>query len=314
LELAVDLSIIIVNWNTSDLLRDCLATVMAGLGALQCEVFVVDNASTDTSLAMLASEFSSVITIANPRNLGFAAANNVALEQALGRHVLLLNTDTLVHATVLPDAVEWLDTHPQVAVMGPRILNRDGSVQVSSTSFPTLGNLIRQTLGLTRFARLDTYRMASWDRTETRAVDVISGCAMFVRRSAMQSVGLLDDSFFFFGEETDWCRRFADAGWQVVFAPVGQITHFGGGSVKRLNHLRDIMLTEGTVRLHAKHGGRLAGLACYALLALFNLSRGVGWSMLALGRSEAARDRARHFRRVVAEYGKAWPKSDRVQS
>jgi GT2 family glycosyltransferase len=302
----LDLSIIIVNWNTCALLRDCLATVFAGREGLDAEVFVVDNASTDASLAMLGAEYPGVITSANARNLGFAAANNQALERAQGRHVLLLNTDTLVHGTVLVDAVAWLDAHPDVAVMGPRILNRDGTVQVSSTRFPTLGNLTLQMLGLTRFAAFDRYRMERWDRRDTREVEVISGCAMFVRRAALAKVGPLDEAFFFYGEETDWCHRFAAAGWRVVFAPVGEITHFGGGSVNSLNHMRDILLTQGTVRLHVKHGGQWAGVACYGLLGLFNLSRSVLWSALALT-GPKARDRARHFRRVVAQFGKAWP-------
>lgn len=304
----MDLSIVIVNWNTRDMLSDCLNTVYAGLGTLQVEIFVVDNASTDDSLTMLARDFPEVIAIANQKNLGFAAANNVALSQGRGRYVLLLNTDTLVHGDVLPDAVAWLDKHPEVAVMGPRILNRDGTMQVSSTSFPTLGKLTLQMLGLTRFAMFDVYRMESWDRKDEREVEVISGCAMFVRMSAIQQVGVLDDAFFFYGEETDWCRRFTDAGWKVVFAPVGEITHFGGGSVKSLNHMRDILLTEGTVRLHRKHGGWFAGVACYGLLAVFNLSRSVIWSIIALGQKQSAKDRARHFRRVVANFGKAWPK------
>lgn len=304
----MDLSIVIVNWNTSAMLRDCLNTVYAGLGALKAEVFVVDNASADDSLAMLARAFPQVIAIANAKNLGFAAANNVALARAQGRQILLLNTDTLVHGDVLPAAVAWLDAHPKVGVMGPRILNRDGTMQVSSTKFPSLRNLALQTFGLTRLARFDLYRMESWDRKDTREVEVISGCAMFVRAEAMAQVGLLDDAFFFYGEETDWCRRFADAGWQIVFAPVGEITHFGGGSVKSLNHMRDVMLSEGTIRLHRKHGGLVAGIACYALLAVFNGARAVIWSILALGGKKATADRARHFRRVVASFAKAWPK------
>lgn len=304
----MDLLIVIVNWNTSALLRDCLQTVFAGLGQLQAEIFVVDNASSDGSLAMLAAEFPAVIAIANASNLGFAAANNVALARAKGRHMLLLNTDTLVHGSVLPDAVAWLDCHPDVGVLGPRILNRDGSIQVSSTRFPTLRNLTLQMLGLTRLALFDVYRMESWDRRNAREVEVISGCAMVVRGAAMRQVGLLDDAFFFYGEETDWCRRFTVAGWKLVFAPVGEITHFGGGSVKSLNHTRDILLTEGTVRLHRKHGGLVAGVGCFALLAVFNLSRSIAWSVLALGGSRKAQDRARHFRNVVFALGKAWPR------
>ena len=133
----MDLSIVIVNWNTRALLRDCLLSVRQGLGELNAEVWVVDNGSTDGSQAMLAHEFPKVRLIANPDNRGFAAANNQALKQARGRHVLLLNTDTLVHGSVLPDAVRWLDDHPGVGVLGPRILNRDGSVQNSASAFPS---------------------------------------------------------------------------------------------------------------------------------------------------------------------------------
>lgn len=305
---SIDLSIIIVNWNTRELLRDCLTTVFAELESLRVEVFVVDNGSTDGSLAMLQAEFAHVITIANPDNRGFAAANNQALARATGRHLMLLNTDTLVHGTVLADAVAFLDANPGVGVMGPRILNTDGSVQASATSYPSLGRLVGQTLGLNRIPALDGYRMSGWDRRGLRPVEVISGCAMLVRRRAMQEVGLLDADFFFYGEETDWCRRFASHGWEVVFAPVGEITHFGGGSVRALNHRRDVMLTEGTVRLHRKHGGLLAGLTCYGVLAVFNASRAVLWGAVSLTGKPGAAVRARHFAAICAEFGRAWPR------
>lgn len=298
----MDLSIIIVNWNTEDLLRDCLQSVRNGLGGLTAEIWVVDNGSEDSSLAMLARDFPDVRLIANSRNLGFAAANNQALRQAAGRHVLLLNSDTLIHGTVLPEAVGWLDRHPDAGILGPRILNRDGSLQGSSAAFPSIPYLLRQMLGLHKRAA------PNGGRTGTHRAEVISGCAMFVRARAMDEVGLLDESFFFYGEETDWCRRFARAGWGVVHAPVGSITHFGGGSVRRLNHRRDVMLTEGTVRLHRKHHGLIGGLACFALLAVFNASRALGWVALAVIRRPGAADRARHFASVVASLHRAWPR------
>lgn len=297
----MDLSIVIVNWNTRDMLRDCLMTVFAGLGSLESEVWVVDNGSTDGSLAMLCAQFPAVSVISNTQNRGFASANNQALKQAKGRYLILLNTDTLVHGQVLPDAVRWLDAHPDVAVLGPRILNRDGSLQGSAQAFPSLSRLFRQTLGL--------HKSEAPNRgiSGTSNAEVISGCAMFVRHLAMAKVGPLDETFFFYGEETDWCRRFRRAGWGVVYAPVGEITHFGGGSVRRLNHRRDVMLTEGTVRLHRKHFGMAGGLACYALLAVFNVSRAMGWAAMALLRRPGAADRARHFAGVMANFGSAWP-------
>lgn len=303
----MDLSVVIVNWNTRDLLRDCLKSVLQGLDTLKAEVIVVDNASGDASAALVQAEFPTVHLIESTQNLGFAGGNNLALRVASGRYLLLLNTDTLVHGNVLTEAVAWLDAHPRVGVMGPRVLNADGTVQPSSSAFPSLRFLAMQTLGLTRIARWDSYRMTGWDRSSERQVDVISGAAMFVRRAAMDTVGLLDEAFFFYGEETDWCHRFGRAGWELVFAPIPDITHFGNGSARKLNHRRDVLMTEGTTRLHRKHGGLCAGVACFAILSAHNVSRaGFWWAVSLLGRP-GAKERARHFASVTADLPKAWP-------
>ncbi|KIC19922.1 glycosyltransferase family 2 protein [Leisingera sp. ANG-Vp] len=303
----MDLSIVIVNWNTRDLLRDCLQSVEAGRASLKLEILVVDNASSDASAEMVRSEFPGVHLIENRKNLGFAAGNNVALRRAKGRIVMLLNTDTLVHGGVLAEAVAWMDAHPDTGVIGPRVLNSDGSVQPSCSAFPSLKHLTMQALGLTRIARWDSYRMTGWDRSSELNVDVISGAAMFVRRKAIEEVGLLDETFFFYGEETDWCHRFASAGWRLVFVPIPEVTHFGGGAVGKLNHRRDVMMTEGTTRLHRKHGGLAAGMLCFAILCFHNLSRALLWSVLALANRKGAKSRARHFLSVAADLPKAWP-------
>lgn len=310
----MDLSIVIVNWNTSDMLRDCLNSVFAGLGALQSEVWVVDNASEDGSPEMVAQEFPQVKLIRNAENRGFAAANNQALAQAAGRHVLLLNSDTLVLGSVLPDSVAWLDAHGDVGVMGCRVLNTDHTLQKTCSMFPSLLNLTLQATGLTRLPGrfFDRYRMERWDRRDERDVDVVSGCYMMVRRDAMQQVGLLDEAFFFYGEETDWCRRFAQAGWRLTFAPVGEIVHFGGGSVRKLNHRKDVMLSEGTIRLHAKHFGLPGGAACWLLLLAFNGGRAVAWTALSPFAGAKARERARHFRNVTLSFGDAWARTGKA--
>jgi GT2 family glycosyltransferase len=304
----MDLSVVIVNWNTREMLRDCLASLLPATHGLASEVIVVDNASTDGSPAMVRADFPSVRLIESPENLGFAAGNNLALRQVRGRHVLLLNSDTLVRGDVLGKAVAWLDATPAAGVIGPLVLNADGSHQHSCSSFPTLRNLALQLFGVTRIARLDGYRLTGWDRSVERRVDVVSGAAMFVRRAAIGEVGLLDEAFFFYGEETDWCRRFARAGWQVVFVPIPAVTHLGGGSVRALNHRRDVLLTEGTVRLHRKHGGLAAAAACFAILAAHNLSRALFWSIPAAFARAGARGRAAHFARVVADLPRAWPR------
>ncbi len=307
----MDLSIVIVNWNTRDLLRDCLNSVSDAIEALSVEVLVVDNASKDNSCTMVREEFPNVRLIESESNLGFAGGNNLALARATGRYVLLLNTDTLVHGNVLAEAVAWLDRHPDVGVLGPRVLNTDGSIQASCSAFPSLRHLAMQTLGLTKLAKWDSYRMTGWDRSSERRVEVISGAAMFVRRAAMEEVGLLDENFFFYGEETDWCRRYAKAGWALVFAPIPEITHFGNGSAAKLNHRRDVLMTEGTTRLHKKHGGYFAALACFVMLTAHNVSRAIFWSIASVVKGSQARERAAHFAKVVWDLPKAWPRETR---
>jgi GT2 family glycosyltransferase len=306
----VDLSIIIVNWNTRELLFDCLASVQDNLGDLQAEVIVVDNASTDGSVAMVKSRFPEAVLLANDDNRGFAAANNQGFEIARGRHFLLLNSDTVVHGDVIEKSVAYMDENPDVGMMGCRVLNDDGTTQTTCSRYPTFVNLMLQTFGLNRLSAgwCRRYQMLDWDRDDEREVEVISGCYLLARAEAVAEIGYLDEAFFCYGEETDWCRRCHQAGWRLVFAPVGTITHLGSGSSRRLNHLRDLMLTEGTIRLHRKHSGRLAASAIWSLLLVFNCSRSVYWSVRSLVDSAiATSERAEHFRNVVRNFGRAWP-------
>jgi GT2 family glycosyltransferase len=306
----MDLSIVIVNWNTRDMLRNCLDSIPVSC-EIQTEIIVVDNASEDGSSQMVTEEFPEVRLIQNSANLGFATATNQGLRIAMGRHLLLLNSDTLVLGDVLVESVRFMDAHPDVGMMGCKVLNEDGTTQMTCSLFPSFLNLLLQTLGLNRLERprwLQRYQMLDWARDDEREVEVISGCFLVARRTAVEQVGLLDESFFLYGEETDWCRRCADAGWRLVFAPVGKIVHFGSGSSRQLNFKRDLMLSEGTVRLHRKHGGRPAALSVWLLLLLFNTSRSAYWSLRAIAQpGSSAPSRAGHFRQVVRHFGRAWP-------
>jgi GT2 family glycosyltransferase len=298
---------VIVNWNTLELLRDVLRSVHDNPAGIRSEVIVIDNASDDGSADMVAAEFPETILIRNTDNRGFAAANNQGFEVATGRHILLLNSDTVVLGDVLGTSVHYLDAHPDVGAIGCRVLNPDGSMQRTCSMWPSLLNLTLLTTGLWKLRRprslaqfLGRYQMMEWARDSERPVEVISGCYLMLRRTVLEQIGPLDESFFFFGEETDWCRRMRDAGWRLMFAPVGEIIHYGGASAHKLNHRRDLLLTDAMVRLHRKHDGRLAGAAMWALLFGFNLSRALFWGSLALIRPKPAhRDRARHFRNVV---------------
>lgn len=306
-----DLSVVIVSWNTQSMLRDCLASLYNSGVRAALEVFVVDNGSADGSPDMVANEFPAVKLIRNDLNTGFAAANNQALRIATGRHVLLLNSDTLVHDGVIDASIGYMDEYPDIGVMGCRVLNADGTVQTTCSRFPTLVNLILLTTGLFKVPGLSVarrYRMDDWQRDDERDVEVVSGCYLLARRSAIEAVGLLDEDFFFFGEETDWCRRFLAHGYVVRFAPVGTITHFGGGSSKSLNSKRDLMLSEATIRLHRKHGGVFAAAAAWTILLVFNTSRLAYWSLKSLAQCSGA-DRSGHFRGVVTGFHTAWPRA-----
>lgn len=303
-----DLSILIINWNTLEMLRDVLRSTFDNLDALDAEVIVVDNASSDGSADMVAAEFPQAVLVRNTENTGFAAANNQAMDLARGRYFLLLNSDTIVHGDVLARSLAYMEDHADVGAMGCRVLNTDGSVQYTCSSFPGILNLLLLTSGLWKLPGpkfFDRYQMTYWKRDDERPVDVVSGCYLLTRRDVVDAVGQLDEAFFFFGEETDWCKRMRDAGWKLMFAPVGEITHHGGGSVRKLNHKRDVMLTEATVRLHRKHNGWPGAAAAWTILAGFNFSRAVYWSARSLI-SPAARERARHFRRIVTASPTTW--------
>jgi GT2 family glycosyltransferase len=282
---AVDLSIVIVNWNTRQLLRECIASVLANAGKLAIELFVVDNASSDGSAEMVRNNFPTVKLIENDRNRGFAAANNQALRVARGRFVLLLNSDTIALEDVLEKSVKYLDEHADVAVMGCRVLNPDRTLQPTCFEYPSLLNLFLLTSGLSRLPWprfLGKYQMNGWKRDTERDVDVVTGCYMLVRRAVLPEVGLMDESFFFFGEETDWCRCFRKHGWRVRFAPVGEIIHYGGASAKQSNYHRENMLNVAIIHLHHKHGGLIGAFAAWTMMFVFCCTRYALWLVVSL--------------------------------
>ncbi|MEL7466311.1 MAG: glycosyltransferase family 2 protein [Pseudomonadota bacterium] len=308
---AVDVSVVIVNWNTAEMTAACLASVFESLKGAAAEVIVVDNASEDGSAEMIAARFPAAALIANGDNRGFAAANNQGFEIAHGSYVLLLNSDTLVHGDAIRQSIRYLEANADVGAMGCRVLNTDGTVQRTCGMFPTLLNQALLAAGLHKVKRPRFFGrqfIADWERDSERAVEAISGCYLLARREAMEAVGPLDEAFFFFGEETDWCRRMRDKGWRLMFAPVGEITHHGGASARKLNHRRDVLLSEALVRLHLKHGGVLAAIPSYVLIFSYNVSRAAYWSLRALfGRSRHAADRAAHFLRVIMAAPDFWP-------
>jgi len=277
----VDVSVIIVNWNTRELLRDCLESVYEQAGGVDFEVIVVDNASTDGSLEMVKSNFGGVILIENAENRGFAAANNQAMKVARGRYVLLLNSDTVVLDNALARVVGFADAHPRAGVTGCRVLNPDRTLQPTCFMFPSLLNMLLSSTYLYKIFPNSRFfgreRMTWWDRNDVRQVDVVTGCFMLVRREAIDQVGMMDERFFMYAEETDWCYRFRMSGWDVVFTPVGEIIHLGGQSTAKRPVAMIVQLRLSILGFIRKHRGRFARLIARLLTALFFLVRIPVW-------------------------------------
>ncbi len=228
-----DVSVVIVNWNTQNLLRQCLTSIGAGLDPEhQADVWVVDNNSRDGSADMVQAEFPDVHLLANADNVGFARANNQALKLARGRYLLLLNSDCKVLDGAISALVRFLDTHPQAGIAGCRLLNADGTIQRSAwRMFPTLSSVVISGLWLDklpiirgRLAREE--RALAQTQTPTSVAHLLGACLM-VSRAAMDDAGMLDDTYFMYLEETDWCRRIAALGWSVWYVPERTMIHYG---------------------------------------------------------------------------------------
>ena len=228
-----DVSVVIVNWNACDLLRDCLKSIFDQTRQIDFDVIVVDNASNDASVEMIRQEFPQVKLIAEEANLGFAGANNVGIMQSRGRYILLLNPDTVVLDDAIGRSLNWLRSHSDVGVMGCQVLENETTIQQTCFANPSLLNLVLDVAGITSRSRNSKFLgrsvLGGWDRRSEREVPVVSGMFMLIPRKAMDQVGLMDEQFFVYSEEADLCRRFWKAGWRCVFSPVAQIIHRDGG-------------------------------------------------------------------------------------
>jgi hypothetical protein len=286
-----DLSIVIVNWNTREHLSRCLQQIYETVAGIAFEVIVVDNASRDGSPAMVKNRFPQVKLLENEENVGFARANNQAIRESAGRYVLLLNPDAFVIEGTIDRMVEFMDAHTDVGMAGCQLLGEEGTVQPSCTGFPTLAtefflftHLDRLLKRSPTFAR---YRMTYWDCGDVRAVDVIQGAFMLVRQEALDEVGLLDEGFFMYSEEMDWCYRFKEKGWPVYYVPYVQAVHIGGQSTQQVRADMILELYRSRVMFFRKHYGQLRASLLKLLLLGASVGRVIFFSMASLLKPEA---------------------------
>jgi GT2 family glycosyltransferase len=252
---APDVSVVIVSYNTRALLGACLMALLDSIG-VTLDIFVVDNASPDGSADYVAGAFRDVTLIRNGENRGFAAANNLALRHARGRHLLLLNPDTVVQPGTIAALAAALDAHPDAGITGPRVLHVDGTVQSCGYWYPTLLGEIRQSRSANALARLVLGESrATPDPERACDVDWVDGCCLMIRRAVIDRIGPLDEQYFLYAEELDWCRSARKAGWRVVTTPQAEMIHLGGQSSTQVKAPALALLVETRLRYYRKHDG-----------------------------------------------------------
>ncbi len=302
----LDLAIVIVNYNTRDLLRACLRSVYASQGDFSYHVTVVDNASQDDSVAMVRQEFPQARVISAPKNGGFAYANNIGLRAygfgqhkplaELPRYALLLNPDTELPSTALADMLALMDARPDLGASGPRLILPDGRLdKACRRAFPSPMSFVYRGLGLSKLfphhPRFAQYNLTYLPEDQETEVDSVVGAFMLVRREALEAAGLLDEAFFMYGEDLDWAFRIKQAGWKIWYYPKVVVYHHKGaasrGNVRARRAFYDAMAI--FVRKHYKqethpllYGIIMAGIALKGTLD-------VGWTWLQARRMEVGR-------------------------
>ncbi len=278
-----DVSIALVNWNTSELLRQCLDSVYRTAGDLRLEIIVVDNASEDGSPDVVAETYPDVELVRNRVNMGFAAGVNIAFKHSTAPYFLLLNTDTIVLDGALQGMLWFMETHAEAGVVGCRLLNCDGTLQRSCSRFPSAATELYDALYLSKlFPRsrvFGCYSMSWWDFDDVREVDFAGGSCLMVRRKAIEEIGLMDEGYFMYAEEADWCYRMWQHGWYVYYFPGAQILHLGGRSAAKFGSDVLLHLYISRHRFVLKHYGRLSAAALRAVIGLESLLRWSVWSL-----------------------------------
>ena len=258
---APNLSIIIVSWNVCELLRACLRAIADRGSNLALEVIVVDSGSNDGSPEMVRQAFPTVNLIARPDNVGFPKGNNLGLAQANGRYLLLLNPDAEVQENALATMVAYMENHPHIGALGPQLLNPDGTVQSSRRRFPSLMTAFFESTWLQNIAPpklLRDYYLLDVADGETAVVDWVTGACLLTRREVYEQLGGLDEGYFMYSEELDWCRRIKDAGWEIIYLPTAQVMHHEGKSSEQAVTYRHINFQRAKLRYFYKYHGRWA--------------------------------------------------------
>jgi len=262
----ITVSIILVNYNGTEIASECLHSIQNQLHAVPCEVIVVDNASTDQSPDLIEKTFPTVKLLRQTKNRGFGTGNNVGASVASGKYLFLLNTDTLLTYDLLPHLIEVIEQDSTIGIVAPKLLNSDGSFQISTARSISLWGEY-QDLKQKREYRNNPARICQ-KFTETQEVDIVMGAALFIRKSLFEELGGFDETFFMYFEESDLCRRSQTKGWKIIYTPEVSLIHLGGYSInKTVDRLR-LEYRRSQIYYYQKHRSRFEQLIlrCYLVI------------------------------------------------
>jgi len=303
-EQPVILSIVIVNWNTRELLFKCLESVYEFAPTCTFEVLLVDNASSDGSAALVSNLFPQVRLFANQENCGFARGNNQAIREARGEYVLLLNPDTEVKENALDELVNYMIAHPWVGGAGSLLLNPDGTLQASCHPEPTLSREFWRLTHLDIIQEYGDYDMSDWNWETPRKVDVVQGASLILRGATLEEIGLLDEDYFIYTEEVDLCYRMRKAGWGIYWVPTSRVIHYGGQSTKQMAQKMFLKLYESRLMYFRKNHGAFKAFLYKLVLMLAALIRIIGDPIARIRKPEQTekfRTLAHYYRDLLLE-------------
>lgn len=300
----VDISVVIVTWNVKHYVEGCLKSLELQEGCPQVEIIVVDNASSDGTADSIVEHFPNVTLCRNSSNLGFARANNLGLQHCNGKYICLVNPDVVVAPDCLAKILLYMEEDLSIGILGPKMLGPDGRVRRSCMRFPDAWNVFCRAVGLdtllenSRFSRGLLMQDFRFDRACD--VDVLNGWFWVIRRTALEQVGLLDENFFMYGEDLDWCYRFHQHGWRTVFYPGAQAIHYGGASSARVPIRFYIEMCRANAQFWRKYHRRPGTLFYLAALWIHEFVRLAGYATTYWFRKSSRAESAFKVRRSIA--------------
>lgn len=282
----MNLSIVVVTWNAKRIVCECLESLRGHAKDSNTETIVVDNASSDGTPKLIRENFAHVRLCQNNKNIGFAGGNNIGIKLSTGKYIGLVNSDVVVPPGCMEKMIQYMEQHPDVGMLGPKMLLKDGSIGQSCMRFPSVWNMFCRALALDQLFKgsgfLGGFLMTDFSYDRVTDVDVLTGWFWMVRRRALDQVGLLDERFFMYGEDIDWSKRFHGAGWRVVFYPGAEAVHYCGASSSNAPTRFYVEMNRANMQYFQRYHGKFLVFGFWLTTWLHEIVRIIGYGTVYL--------------------------------